>query len=65
MALTQGKKTQTKTSSSWLVGFNNLDKGTYTLTYSVSVGSGASRVTSKSQTVTVKVPGGVTSSTTR
>ena len=65
VALTQGKKTQTKTSSSWLVGFNNLDKGTYTLTYSVSVGSGASRVTSKSQTVTVKVPGGVTSSTTR
>jgi len=61
VTLTQGKKKQTKTSSTWLVGFNNLDRGTYTLTYNASVGSGSSRVTSKSRTVTIKLPGGISS----
>ena len=61
VTLAQGKRKQTKTSSSALVGFNNLDKGSYTLTYAVSVGTGASRVTSKSRTVTVKLPGGLVS----
>lgn len=61
VTLAQGNRKQTKTSPSSLVGFNDLDKGLYTLTYSVSVGTGASRVTSKSRTVTVKLPGGLVS----
>jgi hypothetical protein len=62
VTLTQGKKRITKTSASWLVGFNDLSRGTYTLSYTVSVGSGASKVTSKPRTVTIKLPGGVVSS---
>ncbi len=62
VSLTQGKKKLTKTSASRLVGFKDLDRGTYTLAYTVSVGSGTSRVTSKVRTVTIRLPGGDVSS---
>lgn len=62
VSLTQGKKKLVKTSASRLVGFKELDRGSCTLSYTVSVGSGASRVTSKPRTVTIKLPGGAVSS---
>jgi hypothetical protein len=37
------------------VTFSKLRKGTYTVTYSVSVGSGANKVTSKEVSTQVKV----------
>jgi hypothetical protein len=65
VTLTQGKKKTTKTSASFLVGFNDLDRGSYTLSYTVSVGSGANKVTSKPRTVAIKLPGGLVSSSER
>lgn len=62
VTLTQGKKKISKASASWLVGFSDLERGSYTLSYTVSVGSGTSKVTSKPRTVGIKLPGGVVSS---
>ena len=62
VSLTQGKKKLTKTTASRLVGFRDLERGAYTLSYTVSVGTGTSRVTSKPRTVTIRLPGGEVSS---
>lgn len=51
----RGRSVESKTSTSQFVTFAKLRKGTYTVTYSVSVGSGASKVTSKEVTRQVKV----------
>jgi hypothetical protein len=59
VSLTKRGFKKTKTGSSRSVVLRDIPKGTYTLTYTVSVGSGSSKVTSQATTVTVKVPGGV------
>jgi hypothetical protein len=55
MTLKRGTASETKTSTSPFFTFKNLRKGNYTVTYTVSVGSGASKVTSKISSVVVSV----------
>jgi len=55
VSLKRGATTETKTSASPFVNFAKLRKGTYTLTYTVSVGTGASKKTSKETSVQIKV----------
>jgi hypothetical protein len=50
---------KSRSSSSRSVVLRDIPKGTYTLTYTVSVGSGSSKVTSRAASATVRVPGGI------
>jgi hypothetical protein len=55
VSVKRGRAVESKTSTSQFVTFSKLRKGTYTVTYSVSVGSGANKVTSKEVSTQVKV----------
>lgn len=57
--LTRGSFKKTRSQGGVVASFTKLKKGTYTFTYSVSVGSGARKVTSKTRTIKIKIPGGV------
>lgn len=59
VTLTKRGFKKSKSGSSRSVIFRDVPKGTYTLTYTVSVGSGASKVTSQPTSATVRVPGGI------
>lgn len=57
--LTRGSFKKTYSKSGVIASFSKLKKGTYTFKYSVSVGSGSRKVTSKTTTITIKIPGGI------
>jgi hypothetical protein len=55
VSLKRGATTETKTSTSPFVNFTKLRKGNYILSYTVSVGTGTSKRTSKETSVQLKV----------
>jgi hypothetical protein len=58
-SLKGARKTLTKTTSRPTVVFGNLSRGTYELSYRMTIGSGGGQQVTKTTTVTVKVPGGI------
>jgi hypothetical protein len=63
--LKRGRKTISRTTPSSSVLFRGLAKGTVTFEYSITIGSGAGKTTSKTRTVTIKIPGGIQESKSR
>jgi hypothetical protein len=59
VALKGARKTFTKTQSRPMVVFGGLGRGTYELSYSMTIGVGAGQQTTKTTTITVKLPGGI------
>jgi hypothetical protein len=56
VTLKRGKKSTSRSFATPFVSFKGLRKGTVVLEYSVSIGSGASMVTSKTTSVTIVIP---------
>lgn len=65
VTVSRGSFRRSRSTSSRSVLFRDLPKGTYTLRYTVSVGSGSSKVTSKQTTAVIRVPGGLASTSAR
>jgi hypothetical protein len=61
VTLKGGRKTLKKSGARPVVVFGKLGGGTYTLEYNMTIGSGATQVTTRTTTVTVKIPGGIQS----
>jgi hypothetical protein len=57
--LQSGRRTIKKTTTSSTVIFGGVARGTYQLSYNMTIGTGSKQVTTKTTTVTVKVPGGI------
>lgn len=62
VSLKNRRKTVNRSGSRPVVVFSNVSSGTYTLEYNMTIGSGATRVTTRTTTVTLKLPGGIQSS---
>jgi hypothetical protein len=60
--LRNARKTIAKTTSKPIAIFGKLDRGSYELSYSMTIGAGTGQQTTKTTAVTVKIPGGTQSS---
>ncbi len=58
-SLKGSRETISKTNSRPTIVLANLGRGTYELSYNMTIGAGSGQQTTKTTVVTVKVPGGI------